>query len=123
MFINLLVRTLFCLLTVGSTIVLSSTDPSESSLPFSPIARSKTGLIRGVTVHKTSSIAVNQFLGIPYAQPPTGSRRFGRPQPLTIDPIRIIDATKPAATCIQFPHISEAINPLLNFDSDHKVII
>lgn len=95
--------------------------PSLIYSSSSPIVQSKTGIIRGTTIVKPGSILVNQFLGVPYAQPPIGSRRFGRPQPLASDPLRAIDATKPAATCVQFPHIAEAINPLLNFDANHKV--
>ncbi len=41
-----------------------------------PVVRVSTGLVEGVTLG-----SVNQFFGIPYAQPPTGNARWREPTP------------------------------------------
>lgn len=48
-------------------------------MPESSIAPTEEGPVRGI-VHEDGSLA---FLGIPYAAPPTGERRFLPPQPVT----------------------------------------
>lgn len=43
--------------------------------------RTSSGVLRGTTVEALGQ-NINQFLGIPYAQPPVGSLRFGKPRPI-----------------------------------------
>jgi para-nitrobenzyl esterase len=62
-----------------------------------PIVRTGDGAVQGMTVG-----TVNEFLGIPYAAPPTGDRRWRPPQP----PARwqgVRDATQFAPSCPQLP--------------------
>ncbi|KAK0628008.1 Secreted lipase [Lasiodiplodia hormozganensis] len=55
------------------------------------------------TYHPNTSIpGVDQFLGIPYAEPPLGALRFADPQPYTSgDPSQQIDATSYGPACLQ----------------------
>ncbi|KIM47456.1 hypothetical protein M413DRAFT_22120 [Hebeloma cylindrosporum] len=43
-----------------------------------------TALLNGATITGVSTGTVSKFLGIPYASPPNGDRRFRRPEPLEI---------------------------------------
>ncbi|CAG2120431.1 unnamed protein product, partial [Medioppia subpectinata] len=46
-------------------------------------------------------IKINEFLNIPYAEPPIGKLRFAPPLPLKTPKHVIIDGTKPGNYCIQ----------------------
>lgn len=66
------------------------------------VVQLSTGAIRGQTC---SSSPATSFLGIPYAQPPTGELRFMPPQPLSLNASQIggiFDATQVAAPCVQW---------------------
>lgn len=54
-----------------------------------------------VTGAKCPTSDVNYFFSIPYAQPPTGERRFAPPQRLD-DAFGTLNATVPPPACIQF---------------------
>ncbi|CAG2113156.1 unnamed protein product, partial [Medioppia subpectinata] len=43
---------------------------------------------------------VDQFVGIPYAEPPVGKHRFAKPEPISKPFPNIIDATKPKNSCL-----------------------
>ncbi|CAG2103969.1 unnamed protein product, partial [Medioppia subpectinata] len=58
------------------------------------------GVVRGRTLHVLTT-NVDQFLGIPYAEPPVGKLRFAKPEPIIKPFPDIIDATKPKHLCIQ----------------------
>ncbi|CAG2108142.1 unnamed protein product, partial [Medioppia subpectinata] len=58
------------------------------------------GVVRGRTLHVLDT-NVDQFLGIPYADPPVGKLRFAKPKPISKPFPDIIDATKPKNSCIQ----------------------
>lgn len=66
-------------------------DPAVGSLEVD----TTTGTVRGVTVGQT-----RQFLGIRYAQPPTGQRRWTLPQPVA-DTDTVVDASRPGSPCPQ----------------------
>ncbi|XP_029959353.1 thyroglobulin [Salarias fasciatus] len=60
------------------------------------------GILRGIAVETTlgpDRRQVVQFLGVPYARPPTGALRFEAAQPA--DWTGTWDATKPRASCVQ----------------------
>ncbi|KAL0062982.1 hypothetical protein AAF712_010113 [Marasmius tenuissimus] len=65
----------------------------------SPLA-SPTISLDTATVIGTSSGQVSKFLGIPYAQPPTGNRRFRPPEPIA-PYTGSVDATKYGTACPQ----------------------
>ena len=46
-----------------------------------PVITYKDGSIRGNTVEVTHGKSVHQFLGLPFAEPPTGKLRFAAPKP------------------------------------------
>ena len=39
------------------------------------------GVVRGLTIDVLNT-SVDQFLGIPYAEPPVGALRFAKPEPI-----------------------------------------
>lgn len=67
-------------------------------------------LASGAQLQGISQSAVHQFLGIPYANPPVGSRRFVRPTEYTL-PAGPFDATAFGAACIQFSSSLQSKNP------------
>lgn len=84
-------------------------DSCESSLD--PVVRcTKEGPVRGkrldFNVHRSNSnknkLSVDIFLGIPYAEPPTGERRFRKSKPISSrNRSTIFDATKYSNSCYQ----------------------
>ncbi|CAG2167355.1 unnamed protein product [Oppiella nova] len=63
------------------------------------------GLVRGQTI-RVLNTSVDQFLSIPFAEPPVGNLRFARPLPLKkpISYLRgTIDGTKMGNSCMQLP--------------------
>ncbi|VIO96128.1 Uncharacterized protein BM_BM8527 [Brugia malayi] len=85
--------------------------------------RTKLGIIRGIQ-QQFDDTFVNAYLGIPFAQPPIGNRRFALPE--MIEPWQgELEAQKPARTCYitpdsQFPQFpgAEMWNPPNVFDED-----
>ncbi|CAG2162484.1 unnamed protein product, partial [Oppiella nova] len=58
------------------------------------------GVVRGLTIDVLNT-SVDQFLGIPYAEPPVGALRFAKPVPIKQPSKEIIDATAPGNSCLQ----------------------
>ena len=63
------------------------------------------GRVRGVQKN-----GVTAYLGVPYALPPTGSRRFAKPQPVTSLSDKL-DYTATGPACIQPPLVLEGLTP------------
>ncbi|KAH6930283.1 hypothetical protein HPB50_012295 [Hyalomma asiaticum] len=69
-----------------------------------PIVVTENGNIRGKTVTVfNGTTAVNAYLGIPYATPPVGERRFEQSVPPVPWKPHVLEATNKSAACIQFP--------------------
>ena len=51
------------------------------SIVCSNEVQTSSGIVRGLTIEVLNT-TVDQYLGIPYAEPPIGSLRFARPQPI-----------------------------------------
>uniref|UniRef100_A0A1I7VY31 Carboxylic ester hydrolase n=1 Tax=Loa loa TaxID=7209 RepID=A0A1I7VY31_LOALO len=106
------------LLTAIETTYTSRISPKEE-----PVVRTKLGIIRGIQ-QQFGDTFVNAYLGIPFAQPPLGSRRFALPE--MIKPWQgELEAQKPARTCYitpdnQFPQFpgAEMWNPPNVHDED-----
>ncbi|CAG2181320.1 unnamed protein product, partial [Oppiella nova] len=62
--------------------------------------KTTSGVVRGQTIQVLNT-NVFQFLGIPYAEPPVGTLRFAKPQPIKKPSENIIDATKYGNGCMQ----------------------
>jgi para-nitrobenzyl esterase len=71
-------------------------QPAEAHGPRAPLAFTFSGLVRGL-----DGEGVEQFLGIPFAAPPTGTLRWRPPQPVPWFGFRQADALPPA--CAQLP--------------------
>ena len=72
-----------------------------------PIVTTSDGAVRGVAVPGST---VDAFLGLPYAAPPTGNRRWRPPQP----PVHwhgVRDATSFAPSCPQNPNANPFLPP------------
>lgn len=63
-----------------------------------PTAYTRLGQIEG-SVRRVGHKTVEQFLGIPYAEPPVAHLRFKKPSPLTQRYKKPLDATKFSASC------------------------
>ena len=107
---------IFYILTITSCSVARKENFNSTPDPLVPTS---SGLLHGKYIAK-SKFEVLQFLGIPYAQPPVGTLRFQKPKTISTPEIQR-DASKFAPTCVQMRHLSQAINPLLNVDEEHKV--
>jgi para-nitrobenzyl esterase len=92
-FAGLPMRAASVLLTVSLTVVAGG--PAGVSRPAGPVAHTDLGPVRGIAGQR-----VQQFQGIPYAQPPTGALRWSlpaRPRPWT----KVRDAHQPGPACAQ----------------------
>ncbi|GIY12151.1 carboxylesterase 4A [Caerostris extrusa] len=70
----------------------------------------------GTLLGKESSLKgkkLRLFLGVPYAHPPTGLRRFKPPVEFT-SPETVIETTRFSPSCLQPSHVKSVISPLLH---------
>ena len=70
-------RSLSPLLFTTVAFVLGALSPTGAALPPPPVVATSHGLVRGMHVES----GARAFLGIPYAAPPVGARRWERPAP------------------------------------------
>jgi carboxylesterase family protein len=84
-----------------SLILLAGGLTAAAAAQDEPTIETPIGTFRGAVCPLSK---VNAFTGIRFATPPVGDLRFAPPQPLndTSNGKNIVDATKPASTCIQF---------------------
>ncbi|XP_054165683.1 cholinesterase 1-like [Oppia nitens] len=76
-------------------------DNNNNDFDNDVIVQTSTGTFRGQTLNELHK-RVDQFLAIPYAEPPIGSLRFAKPVPIrSTNNDVIIDATKVGKSCIQ----------------------
>lgn len=77
-----------------------------ASSPPAPVVSTRYGKLRGLRAPLPGGVLdpVEQFLGVPYAAPPTGERRFQPPEPPSPWP-GVRDATRFAPVCPQ--HLDE----------------
>ena len=80
---------------------LAPTNVQDGAAPS--VTLSGAGAVVGVT---NSTTGLDEFLGIPYAQPPVGPLRFAAPLPLSNDAARLIRATQYGHVCPQQPSVN-----------------
>jgi len=76
-----------------------------------PIVDTENGKVQGYrySVPELGGITGSAFLGIPFAEPPVGSRRFRRPEQLRRPWTGIRFATRPPSSCFQVVMVSLTI--------------
>jgi para-nitrobenzyl esterase len=89
--------TALTLAAAGATAATAGTRTAASGSGGAPIATTGDGAVRGMTAG-----SINEFLGIPYAAPPTGNLRWRPPQP-PAEWHGVRDATQFAPSCPQSP--------------------
>jgi carboxylesterase type B len=81
---------------VVCTLVLSSVMAAYADETHQPVALTESGVVIGSRMN-----GVNEFLGIPYAAPPVGSRRWRPPKPYGFFPGFFFRATQFGSACTQ----------------------
>ncbi|XP_052093636.1 neuroligin-4, X-linked-like isoform X1 [Mytilus californianus] len=72
-----------------------------STSQWIPIRKTLYGNVRGKVTIRVPQVEVEEYLGVPYASPPTGNLRYKRPQmPMKWSP-RILDTTNLPPACLQ----------------------
>src|SRR5690349_16341857 len=97
------------LVLTGFTSSGAQAGTAGGALPL--VVRTDHGLVRGLQQH-----GAREFLGIPYAAPPTGANQWRPPQPLR--PWRgIRPATKPGHDCAQVGSIATGVLTTSTFEN------
>ncbi|XDG01062.1 hypothetical protein ABKA04_000677 [Annulohypoxylon sp. FPYF3050] len=65
----------------------------------SKVVKTSTGTFQG---GKCSSTDVDYYFSIPFAKPPVGELRFAPPEPPSNSSFKVVNATNPTPSCIQF---------------------
>jgi len=83
-----------------TVMVASRMDDGED-----PIVDTEYGMVQGFrySVQELRGVSGSAFLGIPFAEPPVGTRRFQRPEPLRRPWTGIHYAVRPPNSCYQVP--------------------
>lgn len=84
---------------LGLGLPLTQASPSKKPAPTSPTVQVKNGTYVGKYVPEWEQ---DQFLGIPYAQPPLGPLRFAWPKSLDTAFTGPRDATEYGFSCMQY---------------------
>lgn len=101
--------------------VIAATIATAHSGSIDPIIRTTSGTFVGQKAYLPNGMAVMNFLGVPFAQPPVGELRFEKPMDLQNISTGYLMAREFKPTCIQMKHITQAISPLLDVDEEHNV--
>jgi para-nitrobenzyl esterase len=86
----------FVMVAFGAMMVSSVLVAYANDELHHPVAVTESGVVTGSTTN-----GVNAFLGIPYAAPPTGSRRWRPPKPYGLFPGLVFQATQFGSACTQ----------------------
>src|SRR5215471_10887808 len=89
-------RMKFGMMVVGAMIVSSVVAVYANDELHRPVAATESGIVTGAMID-----GVNEFLGIPYAAPPMGSRRWRPPKPYGLFPGLVLQATQFGSACTQ----------------------
>ena len=65
------------------------------------LVNTTSGLIKGFLDTNTTSVALNKWLGVPYADDTSGKNRWRPPQPVKVKAGQIINATAYGPACMQ----------------------
>ncbi|CAG2100128.1 unnamed protein product, partial [Medioppia subpectinata] len=64
------------------------------------VVKTTSGAVKGQTI-RAFDTSIDQFLGIPYAEPPVGKLRFAKPEPIKAPTPEEIDGTQTGNACLQ----------------------
>lgn len=86
---------------------LQSASALNSDDMGGPIVMTDKGPVRGLpySLPEFGGISGTAYLGIPFAEPPIGRRRFRRPEPVQKPWTHVLNATKLPNTCYQTPDL------------------
>ncbi|KAK0654216.1 Acetylcholinesterase [Lasiodiplodia hormozganensis] len=87
---------------------VNTTTTNSTAAP--PVVTLSNGLELHGKINTTRSPSVAQYLGIPYAAPPTGDRRFAPPEPwASLVDKTVVDASQTPKSCWQYVSVSPGI--------------
>ncbi|KAK8780003.1 carboxylesterase 1C-like [Amblyomma americanum] len=82
--------------------------------------QTSSGLLVGFRAKAGQHYDVNQYLGVPYAQPPVGPLRFAPPRPLEAA-YQELDASRHGPSCYQPAHLKELMSNFLDDNSGSEM--
>lgn len=80
---------------------LAEAQQAESSSARGPIVRTTSGLVQGFVDSTTTPVALNKWLGVPFAEDTSGANRWRPPVPIKATSQGIINATAYGPACMQ----------------------
>ena len=95
-------------LLLAAAALFTATTPASSASASPPTVRVSGGLVRGAAPAPGST----QFLGVPFASPPTGDLRWRPPQPAAAWAPKVLDATTYGPSCSQIPANHSSYRPI-----------
>lgn len=91
---------------------LAAAGCSAAPPPAAPSGSSGSDLVVDTTtgtLHGVAAGATHRFLGVRYAEPPTGERRWTLPEPVP-DTDEVLDATQPGPPCPQGGEVAQSVS-------------
>ncbi|XP_022690922.1 acetylcholinesterase-1-like [Varroa jacobsoni] len=109
-YITRTLSTIICFICLMSSSIVNNVAAQEPIEVQYVNVKTEVGNLRGYKMRSIEGKDINVFIGVPFAKPPVGKRRFKRPEPLDpVDPNITRDALTKKPMCPQIPMIVPGI--------------